>query len=256
MARTIHAFLALACVLVAASCGGEGGMEGRGSTASAGSADAATLWVTRDKGRQVLLQAQVPPGLTPIQALDREADLETRYGGRFVQTVNGVQGSLEGQEDWFYFLNGIEPDRGGAEVTLRAGDVVWWDHRDWSETMAQLVTVGAFPEPFLHGWNGKRRPAEVRAPAGFDEEASALLETLGGEAGEGEPNVFALEVRRGEEGATLSAERGTRNDSPVVFTLAGGEEAVRAAARALAADPSVVARRYEARFDEWGKVVG
>ena len=211
--------------------------------------------MTRDQGREVLLEAEIPAGATPIQALDRVADIETRYGGRFVQSVNGIEGSLEGQRDWFYFLNGIEPDRGGAEVTLRAGDVVWWDHRDWSETMAQLVVVGAFPEPFLHGWNGKRRPAEVRAPAGFEEEAAALLETLGGAGGEGEPHVFALEVRAGEERATLTAERGSRNDAPVVFTLAGAEEAVRAAARALAADPAIVARRYEARFDPDGKVV-
>jgi hypothetical protein len=42
----------------------------------------------------------------------------------------------------------------------------------------------------------------------------------------------------------------------VTFTLAGSEAAVRAAARALAKDPSVVRYRYTARFDEQGQVVG
>ena len=254
MPRAPLALLSLVVGLVLASCGGEG--DGGGAASAGAGRDAATLWVTRDRGRELLLESSVRPGLTPIQALDREADVETRYGGRFVQAVNGIEGSLEGQRDWFYFLTGIEPDRGGAEVTVRAGDVVWWDHRDWSEDMAQLVAVGAFPEPFLHGWDGRRRPAEVRAPAELAEEAEALLETLGGGGGKGEPNVFALDVRPGEEGAVLAAKRGSRNDSPVVFTLAGAEDAVRAAARALAADPSIVERRYEARFDAAGRVVG
>jgi hypothetical protein len=252
--RAAHVLVALVCGLALAACGGEG--ETRGAASAGTRDDGATLWVTRDRGRELLLEATVPAGLTPIQALDREADVETRYGGRFVQAVNGIAGSLEGQRDWFYFLNGIEPDRGGGEVAVRAGDVVWWDHRDWSGAMAQLVVVGAFPEPFLHGWNGSRRPAEVRAPAGLEPEAEALLETLGGAGGEGEPNVFALEVRAGEEGAILTAKRGPRNDSPVVFTLAGGEQAVRAAARALAVDPTNVARRYGARLDATRKVTG
>ena len=253
MRRAPYALLALVLALVLAACGGEG--EAGGSGADAGS-ESAQLWVTRDLGAELVLEAEVPAGMTVIQALDREADVETGYGGRFVQRVNGIEGSLTRRQDWFYFLNGIEPDRGGAEVAIRPGDVVWWDFRDWSRRMAQPVVVGAFPEPFLHGWSGERRPVEVRAPAGFAAEAAALLRTLGGPGGEGEPNVFALEVAAGVQGATLRAKRGPKNDSPVTFTLAGSEAAVRAAAAALVADPSIVARRYEARFDDAGQVVG
>jgi Domain of unknown function (DUF4430) len=251
--RAPYALLALLLALVLAACGGEGGAGGPGP---AEGGEGAELWVTRDLGRELVLEAEVPAGMTAIQALDREAEIETGYGGRFVDAVNGIEGSLERQQDWFFFVNGIEPDRGGAEVSLRPGDVVWWDLRDWSRRMAQLAVVGALPEPFLHGWNGKRRPADVRAPAGFAEEAEALLRTLGGPDGQGEPNVFVLEVVAGEDGATLRARRGSKNDSPVTFTLAGSEAAVRAAAASLAADPSVVARRYEARFDHSGRVVG
>ena len=43
--------------------------------------------------------------------------------------------------------------------------------------------------------------------------------------------------------------------SPVTFTLAGSEPAVRAAAQALAEDPAVIRYRYTARFDEAGEVV-
>jgi Domain of unknown function (DUF4430) len=247
--RVPYALVALVLALVLAACGGEGQAGGSGG-------ESAQLWVTRDRGETLVLEAEVPVGTTPIQALDREAEIETRYGGRFVQAVNGIEGSLDRQVDWFYFVNGIEPDRGGAEVTVRAGDVVWWDHRDWGERLAQPVVVGAFPEPFLHGWGGKRRPAEVRAPPALAREAEGLLRALGGPEGEGDPNVFVLRVVEGEDGATLAATRGPKNDSPVTFTLAGSEDAVRAAAAALAEDPSIVARRYEARFDGEGNVVG
>jgi hypothetical protein len=212
--------------------------------------------VTRDRGEEVILTAEVPAGLTILQALDREADVETRYGGRFVQSIEGIAGSLSGQQDWFYFLNGIEPDVGAAEVRLRPGDVAWWDFRSWGDQMQQPVVVGAFPEPFVNGFGGERRPIEVRYPPELESAASALAAALPGPSAAGDPNLFVLEVRGGEPGATLTASRGTASDSPVTFTLAGSEAGVEAAALALAADPSIVRYRYSARFDEQGKVVG
>jgi Domain of unknown function (DUF4430) len=248
----LRALCALLAVFVLAGCGGGDGGSG-GSPAGGGGA---TLWVTRDAGAEVLLTANVPAGDSVLQALDRRADVETAYGGRFVQAVNGIEGSLEDQHDWFFFVNGIEPGVGSAEVELHEGDVAWWDYRDWSRLMAAPVVVGAFPEPFLHGWGGKRRPARVEAPAGFEPEAESLLRVLGGAAGEGEPSVFRMSVEAGASSATLTARRGAGDGSPVTFTLEGSEAAVRAAARALADDPSIVRYRYTARFDEHGRVVG
>jgi hypothetical protein len=239
--------LLVTLVLLLAGCGGGGSVEGE-----------AELWVTRDRGSEVLLTATVPAGLTVLEALEREADIQTRYGGRFVQAIEGVQGSIGAQRDWFYFVNGIEPDVGAAEVTLRPGDVAWWDFRSWEGAAEEsLAVVGAFPEPFLHGWAGTRRPAEVRAPAALTEEARALEAVLGaGDVADGEPNVLALEIDGSAEGATLTARRGSANDSPVMFTLTGSPDAVRAAAGALARDPAIVRFRYEARFDAEGRVVG
>ena len=53
----------------------------------------ATLWVTRDRGAQVLYTGTVPAGLTAMQALERVRKVTTRYGGRFVQSIDGVEGS-------------------------------------------------------------------------------------------------------------------------------------------------------------------
>ena len=127
-------------------------LAGCGSSSSTGSAGRATLWVTRDRGAEVLLTAEVPAGLTVLQALDREADVQTRYGGRFVQAIEGVQGSLSAQRDWFYFVNGIEGDRSAAEVRLKNGDVEWWDYRSWrGGAMSVPLVVGAYPQPFVRG---------------------------------------------------------------------------------------------------------
>jgi len=119
----------------------------------------ATVWVTRDRGAVVLHVAKIPAGLTAMQGLERVAKVGTRYGGRYVRSIDGVD--EHGRRTWFYYVNGYLADRGAAEYRLRAGDVEWWDFRRWRDPAQDPVVVGAFPEPFLHGYDGKRRRAAV-----------------------------------------------------------------------------------------------
>jgi uncharacterized protein DUF4430 len=132
----------LAVVLAALALAGCGGGErGHGT---------ATLWVTRDRGAHVLFSGNVPAGLNAIQALERKLKVTTRYGGRYVQSIDGVDGSLGGQRDWFYFVDGLEGDRSAAEARLHAGDVLWWDYRRWTPSTEHIpVVAGAYPHPFL-----------------------------------------------------------------------------------------------------------
>jgi hypothetical protein len=143
-----------------------------GCGASAGTTGSATVWVTRDRGARVLLVRRVPAGETAMQALDRVTALKTSYGGRFVQGIDGLEGSLAKQRDWFYFVNGYEADRSAAEYVLHPGDVEWWDFRSWKDSPEAKVVVGAFPEPFLHGYGGKRLPALV---VGFDQRGARTI---------------------------------------------------------------------------------
>jgi hypothetical protein len=39
--------------------------------------------------------------------------------------------------------------------------VEWWDYRSWRNPAEDSVVVGAFPEPFVHGYAGRRRPTIV-----------------------------------------------------------------------------------------------
>jgi hypothetical protein len=137
--------LVLALALALAGCGG--GEQSHGT---------ATLWVTRDRGAQVVFAGSVPAGLDGIQVVERKLKVTTRYGGRYLQSIDGVSGSLTARRDWFFFVNGIEGDRSATEVTLHPGDVLWWDYRRWSgSAMSVPLVVGAYPEPFVHGFPGR-----------------------------------------------------------------------------------------------------
>jgi Domain of unknown function (DUF4430) len=126
---------------------------------SSTSSGRAVVWVTRDRGAHVLHVASVPAGLTAMQGLSRVAKVESRYGGRYVRSVDGV--GEQGRKAWFYYVNGYLADRSAAEYRLHAGDVEWWDFRSWRDPAQDPVVVGAFPEPFLRGYGGKRRSTVI-----------------------------------------------------------------------------------------------
>ena len=225
--------LLVACALLLAGCGHE--RAGSGS---------ASLWVTRDRGEAVRLVKTVPAGLTAMQALDRELELDTAYGGRFVQSIDGVEGDVSKQRDWFWFLNGIEADLSAADYRLRPGDVEWWDFRSWRDELREPVVVGAFPEPFLHGYGGPPRPAVVRYEPGLRKGARAVARLLKAvsvapvsDPAPKDANVFYT-VRGTERFTAELRDDGGSAGSPVEFTFAGD-------AAALARNPKRFRFRYE-----------
>ena len=223
--------LVLALALFLCGCGG--GREEHGT---------ASLWITRDRGAEVLVEREVPAGLTVLDALRRHADVETRYGGRFVQAINGLTGSSGGGVDWFYFVNGVAADRSAAEYRLHDGDVAWWDYRRWVGEREVAIVVGAFPEPFVHGYGGQRRPAAVRyADATQAPVARRLARVIGADSVADESRVVpsgwnVLYVRHGRRGWFDAATRSP--DGPYTFVV-GGPYAARLASR-----PSLARFRY------------
>jgi hypothetical protein len=219
--RRLALLLAAACLL--AGCGEEAAGEG-----------SAELWITRDRGSEVVLSTTVPAGISALEALRRKTDVETRYGGRFVQAIDGIEGDIAGQHDWFYFVNGYEADISAADYELHDGDVLWWDHRSWEGEMRQPAVVGAFPEPFLHGWDGKKRPAVVRGPPG--EVSEGIAELVGADVNEALEGANELVL---VPGSGFRARLEGSPGDPVVFEL-GLRDAER-----LLDDPSVARYRYE-----------
>jgi hypothetical protein len=140
---------ALACAVAVAGCGvGEG--KSRGDV---------ELVVSRDYGATELARVEEPisESDTVLSVLDAGADVETRYGGGFVQSIDGLSGGADDgrRSDWFFYVNGIESSAGAAESELGDGDRVWWDHHDWSSAMRAPAVVGSWPEPFVNGFEGR-----------------------------------------------------------------------------------------------------
>lgn len=122
--------------------------------------------VSRDYGREILVDKEIgdlTESETAMRVLDQSADVETRYGGGFVQSVDGIAGGTENGRtvDWFFSVNGVVAELGSAEFPVGAGDTVWWDHRDWADAMDIGGVVGAFPAPMSTGYGDKDWPTRI-----------------------------------------------------------------------------------------------
>jgi hypothetical protein len=148
--------LGLAGALVLAGCGLGSGEGTKGTS----------LTVTLDFGRRTLIDTGSPKTDgedTVMRLLQRNAKVTTRYGGGFVQSIDGQAGSADGpaQQDWMYYVNGVEAPEGAASTDVHDGDRVWWDRHTWAATQHIPAVVGSFPEPFVHGIDGKKYPVLV-----------------------------------------------------------------------------------------------
>ena len=144
---------ALATALVCAGCGFGPGV-GSG---------AVSVRVTRDFGADALKTVdagKVSGQQTDMQLLQHHFTVATRYGGGFVQSIDGQAGTSH-QDDWFFYVNGVQAKKGAAALSVHTGDHIWWDLHDWQATDSIPAVVGSFPEPFLHGINGQRYPTTL-----------------------------------------------------------------------------------------------
>lgn len=190
-------------------------LTGCGSSSSTGSAGRATLWVTRDRGAHVLYSTSVPADESVLQAIDRVAEIKTRFGGRYLRGVDGLE--EHGDRAWFYYVNGYLADRSAGAYRLRPGDVAWWDYHVWHDPLEDPVVLGAFPQPFLSGYDGKRRPAVV---VSTDARARAVARRLHARVVRRAPagaNVLVL----GGDATTIVLRGNTSPGSPVRLVFHG-----------------------------------
>jgi hypothetical protein len=150
-ART--ALLALLPALLLGGCG-----FGPGSGTSG-----VSLVVTRGfGGHQIasLTRSHVPGSETVMRMLERSFRVHTRYGGGFVESIDGRSGNGD-QSDWFYYVNGVQAPRGAASTAVHRGDRIWWDLHDWRAADSVPAVVGSYPAPFVSGVRGKRYPTTL-----------------------------------------------------------------------------------------------
>jgi hypothetical protein len=144
------------------------------------------LRVTRDFGQKELSpparKNKIRASDTVMRFLQSTHQVATRYGGGFVQSIDGLAGNKSGEHDWFFYVNGSESSRGAADAKLALSDVVQWDYHRWSASMQVPAIVGAFPEPFAHGFGGSRLPTRVECS---DAASQACTDATGQLEGQG-----------------------------------------------------------------------
>ncbi len=283
--RTLVAGI-LAVALLAAGC------ETRSQDAPAADAPGAVLEATAGYGAEPLLSTRVAPGDSMMRALRGATEVDTLYGGGFVSAMLGRESDVGATLDWFFFVDGVSSPVGAKDITVRDGDDVWWDHRDWGALIDTPAVVGAWPAPFarpsgdgpeveadppladaLAGAGARvvdgpapwrvlvgagerladRSPAWRRALA--DPDAAGL--TVAIEGGRVTALAAGAEAREPVPGArALAAAVPTAGDpaAGVTLVVAGLDDAAAtAAARTIAARPQVLDRRYALAFDGAGR---
>ncbi|MCT4592894.1 MAG: DUF4430 domain-containing protein [Anaeromicrobium sp.] len=120
-----------------------------------------------------------------MEVLFRNLDIQTAYGGGFVNSINGIEskytfftGKDRKKEDWFYWVNGIMAPIGVAEYRPEPGDVIWWDYHNWSYTMFAPAVIGSYPQPFKSGFFGKNPGTVIMYTDKYKAEAEKLKESL------------------------------------------------------------------------------
>lgn len=144
---------ALALVLAVTTLAGCG-------ASAATSSDTISLTVTRDFGADdvVALPSEPVPGAGGLASMLR------RYPNpRAAQRL---------------FVNGIVADRPAGELTVHGGDRVWLDQHPAGVARDTAAVVGSFPEPFVHGVDGKRLPVRVECDDPRSGPCAAVAEKL------------------------------------------------------------------------------
>lgn len=205
--------LALALAVLAAAIGvaGCGASEPSGPTTS--------LQITRDFGAKTVapeVRVAATPGLTVMRQLEQTAEVETTYGGRFVNSIDRLKGGAG--NDWLFFVDGIESDKAATEWRLSGGEVVQWDYHAWQGVKTGNAIVGAFPRPLkTAGVSLECLPAESDpCTAARTALGSAEVETASNAAGavkvyvgewpqiKGKPGVPDLSAPAADNGAFAS----------------------------------------------------
>jgi Domain of unknown function (DUF4430) len=158
-------------------------LAGCGLGAGKGTSDVG-LTVTQNFGSVPVgsvVEHQVPGSQTVMRMLERSFRISTRYGGGFVESINGATANSD-RRDWFYYVNGIEAPLGAAGTGVHKGDRIWWDLHDWTATDSIPAVVGSFPEPFVHGINGRRYPTTLECASDTTaacQQAASRLDAIG-----------------------------------------------------------------------------
>ena len=155
LARRLLPALACAALLLVSACAGVRSSEQK--PAAGGRPPAAgelRLVISRDYGARVLKDILVPAraGMTVMRLLAEHCQVDTKYGGGFIQSVDGLESSFGASSttsaDWFYWVDGVMGTVGAGDAALHGGQTAWLDYHRWDGAIYIPGALAAFPAPF------------------------------------------------------------------------------------------------------------
>ena len=200
-----------------------GACAGCGLGAGTGTHDV-NVRVTRDFGAHAITTVDagtVSGQQTAMQLLQHHLRVTTRYGGGFVESIDGRSGTGD-HYDWFFYVDGVQSGTGAAAVDVHRGERIWWDLHDWKAAASIPAVVGSFPEPFSGDSDGRRTRPTVQCGSGLTAACRAVT---------GELDRLKIPVAA----QAIGAGTGSRTPALVVGTWTQVKRL--AAARAIAAGP-------------------
>ena len=140
-----------------------------------------TVTVTKDFGKELLLEKTVTctPGISALEVSKQVAEIETKYGGGFVSSINNVSSSYpKTQYDWFFYVNGFLSKTGASNYIMMEGDSIVWDYHSWDVSQFQSAILGSYPKYLTNGYSGKVSTTVIVYENEFDTEADNLQKFL------------------------------------------------------------------------------
>lgn len=160
------------------------------------------LAITSDYGhKRIWLKAiQFQEGDTVLNILQRNLDIETAYGGEFVNSIQGIRSGYSGnmgtaKVDWFFYINGVLMDRGVNDYEPEDGDIIWADYHHWGNNTFNPAMIGAFPEPFINGYDRSTTGVDLLVTAAQRPQGEKLADWLRTQGADG-VRVDLFEVDR------------------------------------------------------------
>lgn len=143
------------------------------------SADFFTLLITRDYGRTILEEREVCAENKAVLNILHEifpGEIETAYGGSYLCGIKDLKATRG--YDWFFYVNGFFADVGALDYFPTVGEKIWWDYHQWRIQRSANALIGCYPEPFLHGYQGKIKPTKIVYTPTQKAKAFELLDSL------------------------------------------------------------------------------
>jgi len=144
------------------------------------------MYVTHHFGSSSVFNQQVGATGNLLDVMMNHLEVETAYGGTFVNGINGTSSAYTNKSiftrkkrDWFYYHNGSIGAVAADAIQPRPGDMVWWDYHDWSGEGGNTPTViGTYPHPFTTGYGGATPGTVIYYGGAHASDAERLAQAL------------------------------------------------------------------------------